>query len=524
MGRHGLSIDLVSTSETNVTVSLDPAANALDPAVMRALLHDLGTICRVRTIGPCASVSLVGRNIRAILPQLGPALEVFEEQRIHLISQAASDLNLSFVVDEDQAERLVRRLHGLLFQHRHRDLVLGPSWHELFAQASAGGEEILGQAAWWRLRRDLLLDLAGSGTPLYVYDQASIAEAIAVVTQIQAVDRVFFALKANNHPDVLATCHAAGLGFECVSPGEAQLVLSLFPDLDRSRILFTPNFAPRQDYAWALAAGLIVNVDNLHPLERWPDLFAGRDLFVRLDPGQGRGHHEHVRTAGAQSKFGVAREQMPRLAKLIEAIGARVVGLHAHKGSGIRAAETWAETALYLASAIERFPEVRVLNLGGGLGVAEKPSQAPLDLEALADSLARLKAAYPDQELWLEPGRFLVASAGVLLARVTQLKDKGDVYYVGIDAGMNSLIRPALYGAYHEIVNLTRLDETRSMLASVVGPICESGDTLGAARHLPPTQEGDVFLIATAGAYGHTMASHYNLREPASERFLRSKG
>ena len=119
--------------------------------------------------------------------------------------------------------------------------------------------------------------------------------------------------------------------------------------------------------------------------------------------------------------------------------------------------------------------------------------------------------------MWIEPGRYFVAAAGVLLARVTQLKSKGGVRYVGVATGMNSLIRPALYGAYHEIVNLTRLDEPGTELVNIVGPICESADILGHDRLLPPTQEGDVLLIANAGAYGRAMSSRYNLREPAVE-------
>jgi len=123
--------------------------------------------------------------------------------------------------------------------------------------------------------------------------------------------------------------------------------------------------------------------------------------------------------------------------------------------------------------------------------------------------------------LWLEPGRYLVADAGVLLTRVTQTKRKGYVHYVGIDAGMNSLIRPALYEAWHEIVNLTRIDEDGSEMVQVVGPICESGDVLGSNRRLPACREGDVVLIAQTGAYGAVMASRYNLREPAEEVVLR---
>jgi bifunctional diaminopimelate decarboxylase / aspartate kinase len=176
--------------------------------------------------------------------------------------------------------------------------------------------------------------------------------------------------------------------------------------------------------------------------------------------------------------------------------------------------------AIFLARAAEQFPGVQVLDLGGGLGVPERPGQVPLDLEALGDLLRRFKAADPRFELWLEPGRFLVAEAGVLLVRVTQVKRKGEVVYVGLETGINSLIRPPLYGAYHPIVNLSRLDEPATWTVHVVGPICETGDILGRSRRLPPTSEGDVLLIANAGAYGRVMSSRYNLREPAGEFLL----
>ncbi|MDQ2972800.1 MAG: bifunctional aspartate kinase/diaminopimelate decarboxylase, partial [Pseudomonadota bacterium] len=143
------------------------------------------------------------------------------------------------------------------------------------------------------------------------------------------------------------------------------------------------------------------------------------------------------------------------------------------------------------------------------------PGEAELDLSALDAALNDVKQAYPQYKLWLEPGRWLVAEAGVLLARVTQIKRKGALNYLGCDAGMHALIRPALYDAWHEIVNLSRLDEEAATLYQIVGPICESGDVLGADRRLPEAQEGDVLLIAQAGAYGESMASRYNLRELA---------
>jgi bifunctional diaminopimelate decarboxylase / aspartate kinase len=144
-----------------------------------------------------------------------------------------------------------------------------------------------------------------------------------------------------------------------------------------------------------------------------------------------------------------------------------------------------------------------------------------LDLHALNQRLAELKALYPQYQIRMEPGRYPVAECGVLLTRVTQIKSKGKGVYVGLDTGMNSLIRPALYDAYHEIVNLTRLDDPpQAMLSTVVGPICETGDVLGQARALPVCQSGDVMLIAEAGAYGAVMSSHYNLRQPAIEVVL----
>src|SRR5690606_4486048 len=146
--------------------------------------------------------------------------------------------------------------------------------------------------------------------------------------------------------------------------------------------------------------------------------------------------------------------------------------------------------------------------------------QAPLDLQELNRALQTLKQRRPDLALWLEPGRYLVSNAGVLLAKVTQLKGKGATRYVGVATGMNSLLRPALYGAHHHIVNLSRLEMPADTTCHVVGPICESGDVLGHARRLPEPREGDVLLIANAGAYGRVMSSHYNLREPAPEQVL----
>jgi diaminopimelate decarboxylase/aspartate kinase len=513
--QHGLSVDLVSTSETNVTVTLDPQANTLDQDVLDALVSDLSGLCRVKLIGPCASLSLLGRNIRAIIHQLGEAFELFEEQKIYLVSQAANDLNFTFVIDESQGDRLVSQLHDLLIQATAADPVMGPTWEQLYAP-----REVAVEAPWWRVRRDSLLALFGDRDAAYVYDLATVRARADALAGMRSLSRALYAIKANPHPEVLTQVAAAGLSFECVSQAEVQRVLAALPELGRDRILFTPNFAPRGEYAWAIDQGIRLTVDNLYVLRSWPELFRDRDLFVRVDTGHGHGHHQHVRTAGAHSKFGVPLFEMDELRTVAEAAGARIVGLHAHTGSGNFDVPMWVETAGVLAEAATRLPDVVTLDLGGGLGVPDRSGRLPLDLAALDAALQAFRDAHPRHELWLEPGRYMVADAGVLLARVTQLKGKGAVRYLGVATGMNSLIRPALYGAHHEIHNLSRLDQAGEHIFTIVGPICESGDVLGRDRLLPPSREGDVLLIANTGAYGRVMSSSYNLREPAPELVL----
>jgi len=325
-----------------------------------------------------------------------------------------------------------------------------------------------------------------------------------------------------------------------VSIQELKHVHAMFPGLPRERLLFTPNFAAKIEYEEAYFYTDYVNLDNIYPLEAWPELFKGRQVMMRMDPGEGLGYHEKMQTGGARSKFGVSVSQLHAILPTINALGIKVIGLHVHKGSGIHDASVWAGTAAFLASLMPLFPHLRILDLGGGLGVGYRDTDPLLDLALLDKSVAQFRAGLGDRgkelQLWLEPGRFLVATAGVLLASVTQLKHKPGRDFVGLSTGMNSLIRPSLYDAHHDIVNLSRLDahaqppaeagrvylntlDPRTHhLVDVVGPICESGDVLGFARSLPSdTAEGDVILVDTAGAYGHVMSSFYNMRPAAGE-------
>jgi bifunctional diaminopimelate decarboxylase / aspartate kinase len=517
--QHGLSVDLVSTSETNVTVSLDPAANTLDGAALEGLTAALGEICRVEILGPCASLSLLGQNIRGILHELGAAFELFQDQKIYLVTQAANDLNFTFVIDETQGDRLVHQLHERLIQSIGSDKVLGPTWTQLFGDKDAHAARALN---WWEQpqKRRALLEIAARESAAFVYNMETLDAAITAVLSVRSVKRWAYAMKANWHPEILRRIYGAGLTLECVSRGELEHAFASVPALDPQRVLFTPNFAPRAEYEFGFAKGVRVTLDNLYPLKMWPEVFRGREIFLRIDPGFGRGHHSHVRTAGVHTKFGIPLSEADEFVALTQSARVRVTGLHAHTGSGVFDVANWTETGALLAGLAKRFPDVAVVDLGGGIGVPDQQGHSEIDLAALERGVAALTRDFPHIEFWMEPGRYLVARAGVLVALVTQLKGKGDVHYVGVATGMNSLIRPALYGAHHDIRNLTRLDEPMSHRVNIVGPICESADQLGADRWLPDSREGDVILIANCGAYGYAMSSNYNRRPPAREFML----
>jgi diaminopimelate decarboxylase/aspartate kinase len=517
--RHGLSVDLIGSSEANVTVSLDPSENLVSSNVLDALCADLAEVCRVKVIAPCSAVTLVGRGMRSLLHKLTDVLSEFGRERVHLISQSSNDLNLTFVVDEALADDLLPRLHESLIHSGAMPVeaaeVFGPSWRRIEAIATPR------RSAWWRGERTRLLELAARGTPRYVYHLPTVRDRARELAAVGAVDRRFYALKANSHPAVLRTLEAEGFGFECVSRAELDHLFAVLPALDPTRVLFTPSFAPREEMAAAMARDVWVTLDSVYPLRHWPELFTGKQIALRIDPGYGLGHHEKVRTGGREAKFGLPAEALPEFLAAVRAAKARITVLHAHVGSGIQDVRHWPQVYAQLVTLAESIGTVSAIDVGGGLGVSYEPDGSDFDIAAFGKAMAEIKNAWPQYALWLEPGRYLVAEAGVLLAQVTQTVDKLGLRRVGVDAGMNALLRPALYSAWHEIANLTRLHEPAGAPAEIVGPICETGDVLGRRRPLPDvTAEGDVLLIGHAGAYGFVMANRYNLRALPAEDVL----
>ena len=509
--KHGLSVDLIGSAETNVTVSLDPSENLVNTDVLTALSADLSQICKVKVIVPCAAITLVGRGMRSLLHKLSDVWATFGKERVHMISQSSNDLNLTFVIDEAAADGLLPILHDELIESGampvERTEVFGVRWREII-----GGIRPR-PTPWWKGKREKLLALAWEGTPRYVYNLPTVRERARQLSAISAIDYRYFAIKANPHPQILRTLAEEGFGLECVSLGEIRHVFESVPGITADRVLFTPSFAPRSEYTEALNLGVTVTLDNVELLQRWPDIFRGRQVWLRIDLGRGDGHHAKVTTGGKDSKFGLPTARVDEFVRLANELEVRIVGLHAHLGSGVDNREHWKLMYDELAGFARRIGTVRTIDIGGGLPIPYSADDEPFDLDTWAQGLAELKALHPAFGLVIEPGRFLVAESGVLLASATNVVEKEGIRRVGLDAGMHTLIRPALYDAWHDIENLSRQGGYAVGPFDVVGPICESSDFFARGRKLPvSTAPDDVILIADAGAYGYSMASHYNHR------------
>ncbi|NNF03781.1 MAG: diaminopimelate decarboxylase [Rhodothermales bacterium] len=373
---------------------------------------------------------------------------------------------------------------------------------------------------------DFLHDIASRfGDPTYVYFESVVRDRITRLrSALEALPhRLLYAMKANHAPSILSIMLDEGLGIDAVSPAELMLAMEIgFPS---ERIFYTANNMSDDEMTLARERGAVLNIGELSRLERFGRTFPGSDVSVRINPTVGAGHHSHVVTAGSDSKFGVPLEALDQIKETAERYDLRIIGLHQHIGSGILDTRKLHQAMEVILSTAERFEHLRFLNVGGGLGVPYRPDDAPLDLdrfrELIVEPLLSFRERHPADALtfWFEPGRFLTAESGVLLARVTTLKSSGGRTFAGLDTGMNHLLRPALYGSYHHVVNCSNPDGAVQTY-DVVGNICESADFFGRDRAVAEIREGDVLAICDAGAYGISMASTYNLRPLPAEVFV----
>ncbi|QSG10197.1 diaminopimelate decarboxylase [Halapricum desulfuricans] len=365
-----------------------------------------------------------------------------------------------------------------------------------------------------------LRDLAdGHGTPLYVLDQRRVRENVANLRAAFHEESISYAVKANTVRATLETIAETGIGAECASAGELQRAVDA--GFDRLRYTAVNPPAGDLDHVVDLAADpprdldLVITVGAADAFEALAERGYDGPLAIRVNPGVGAGHHAKV-TTGDAPKFGVPYDRVSELASEIVSRGFDLVGLHAHAGSGIHEASDLAAHRELVSRmgelARELDHDLDFLNVGGGLGIPYRPTDEPLDLDSVA-AATREAVGELDARLGIEPGRYVVADAGVLLTTVNTVKPTPETTVVGVDAGMTTLLRPAMYDAYHEIRTLAPdADERESVTATVAGPICETADVLGRGRELPGPERGDVLTIGNAGAYGYEMASNYNSR------------
>jgi diaminopimelate decarboxylase len=388
-----------------------------------------------------------------------------------------------------------------------------------------GGPAVRRLAEW---DADDLLELAAEyDTPLYVIDRDRVAENCARLREAFPDAHVDYAMKAHAGQAVLRTVREAGLGAECASAGEVERAFDA--GFAGDRIRYTAVNPPGRDLdrvieRWRSNPELTVTVGAEDTVDRLRERgFDGR-LCVRANPGVGAGHHEKVQT-GANAKFGIPIERVADLAAGW-ADDFDLVGVHAHAGSGISGDDLSAHRELVsrmgeLTREIEsRVGGLEFVDVGGGFGVPYREDDPPLDLDAVA-AATREAVGDTDATLSIEPGRYVVADAGVLLTRVNTVKRARDATVVGVDAGMTTLLRPAMYDAYHAVRNLSATvgdDEARERSpVTIAGPICESADVLCEQRPLPRPERGETLAIGNAGAYGYEMSNTYNSRPRPAE-------
>ncbi len=367
------------------------------------------------------------------------------------------------------------------------------------------------------------------GTPLYVYSRTAMLAALSAYQSALGgrAHLVCFAVKANSSLAVLQTFAQAGCGFDIVSGGELARVLAA--GADPSKVVFSGVGKTRAEMRQALAAGVMCfNVESEAELETL-SLVAVQSgqtarISLRVNPDVDAKTHPYISTGLKDNKFGIAHERaLAAYARAAGLAGLEVVGIDCHIGSQITEVAPYLDAVdrmLDLVEAVEA-TGVRVhhLDLGGGLGITYTNEQPPSAAELIGALLQRIDArGHAHRKLMFEPGRSLVGNAGVLLTEVLYLKrshEAGGKNFCIVDAGMNDLMRPAMYEAWMGI-SPCRLSDAEPVTYDVVGPVCESGDWLGRDRDLA-VQQGDLLAVLSAGAYGMSMASNYNTRGRAAE-------
>ena len=362
------------------------------------------------------------------------------------------------------------------------------------------------------------------GTPLYVYDAEKIVHQLRTLkTAFSGSEvKIKYAAKALTNLSILKLLRAYGSDVDVVSIEEAQLALRA--GFKPAQIMFTPSGVDFDEIVEGVKLHLTVNLDNLSVLEKFGQKYQGTYPYsIRLNPHIMAGGNYKISTGHSNSKFGISIFQLPDIHDLVKRHNLRINGLHIHTGSDITESEVFLKMADILFGVARDFPHLRFLDFGSGFKVAYKDGDIVTNVYDLGLKLSKVFNEFCQSygrklELHFEPGKFIVSEAGTLLVKVNVVKSTPSLTFVGVNSGLNHLLRPMMYDAWHDIVNIS--NPTGSLkLYTIVGYICET-DTFGSDRKLHEVREGDILAIKNAGAYGYSMSSNYNSRLRPAEVLL----
>ncbi len=367
------------------------------------------------------------------------------------------------------------------------------------------------------------------GTPLYVYDLDRVRYRYeALRTAFSSLDtRIHFAMKANYNPTLLAFLNELGASIDAVSLGDVLLAKKI--GFSESDLLSTVNNITDEEMDRLVAEGVQLNIGSLSRLQKFVRRYPGEKVCLRMNPDVVAGAHAKIQTGGDLTKFGILLEDFSQALEMCAEAGVKVTGLHKHTGSGIRESEKFLTAVQNILRLVEKdlVPDLEFVDFGGGFSVPYHPDEDEIDYQSLGKLLCdevRNASVRLGRELKLklEPGKFLIADAGVLLTRINTKKKNRNREILGTDSGFSQLIRPIMYDAYHHILNLSSKSQEFSRY-DVAGNICETGDLFATDRDLPESSEGDLLAICGAGAYCYSMGGVYNLRPMPAEVCLRDE-
>lgn len=358
------------------------------------------------------------------------------------------------------------------------------------------------------------------GCPLYVYETATIKRQYDRLSKAFSLRklRINYACKALNNITVLKYLRSLGAGLDTVSIQEVRV--GLLAGFKPEEIIYTPNCVSIEEISMAVNLGVRINIDNLSILEQFGVLYPHYPVCIRINPHIMAGGNTKISVGHIDSKFGISFHQTPHIHRIVKANDMKVEGIHMHTGSDILDIEVFLQGAEILLQVASEFKDLEYVDFGSGFKVPYKEDDIETDIEELGEKITKRFAEFCESygrelTLMFEPGKFLVSQAGFFLVRVNVVKQTTSTVFAGVDSGLNHLIRPMLYDAYHKIVNISKT-EGRSRIYTVVGYICET-DTFGVNRKMTEINEGDILAFYNAGAYCYTMASNYNSRYRPAE-------